>query len=185
MFWKLPILLVGSGKINIFISVSSNRLENSPRHLCGPGTILEVDPESFSDLTSEVESLDEDIVGGSDDESEVPPLKGKGFTVNNVACLNTHDFSKTYAQIPISKNQLSLAPSCLPVSNQTRTWTPKLYWLKTMNWTGLGRSGRRESANEVCHYFTILLFCSYPFCRSCHWWKWNGVKFGLYRGYRM
>ncbi|KAG2082735.1 hypothetical protein BD769DRAFT_1398276 [Suillus cothurnatus] len=34
------------------------------------GTILEIDPESFSDLTSEVESLDEDIVGGSDDLDE-------------------------------------------------------------------------------------------------------------------
>ncbi|KAG1889906.1 hypothetical protein F4604DRAFT_1673431 [Suillus subluteus] len=34
------------------------------------GTILEVDPESFSDSTSEVESLDEDIVGGSDDMDE-------------------------------------------------------------------------------------------------------------------
>ncbi|KAG1765521.1 hypothetical protein EV702DRAFT_1050996 [Suillus placidus] len=91
------------------------------------GTILEVDPESFSDLTSEVESLDEDIVGGSDDMDE----------------------SETYAQIPISKNELGLAPSCLPLSNRTRTRTQMLYWWKTMNWTGLGQSGRRESANDL------------------------------------
>ncbi|KAG2342570.1 hypothetical protein BDR05DRAFT_948925 [Suillus weaverae] len=128
-------LIVKSGK-NMVKSSQEGLTGNDVLKTCHPagqkwsdqfiyfGTILEVDPESFSDLTSEVEFLDEDTVGGSDDMDE----------------------SETYAQIPISKNELSLAPSCLLLSN--RTWTWMLYWWKTMNWTGLGQSGRRESAND-------------------------------------
>ncbi|KAG1747815.1 uncharacterized protein EDB91DRAFT_1079529 [Suillus paluster] len=48
------------------------------------GMILEVDPESFSNSMSKVESLvldaSEDIDGSNDMDSEVLPLKGKGFT---------------------------------------------------------------------------------------------------------